>query len=120
MPKGGTALQKFKLPARIRFFPFLVAALTLIAVTLVCLNNLDEDIVYLEDLERKTRLEQIALENEKSALQQEISIKDTDAYIMSTARSLYGYLMPGEIRFQVTNISDLYTEPEATVIEVGE
>ena len=113
-------MGKLTLPKRIRLFPLVVAAFTIIAVTLVCLNNLNDDIVYLEDMTRKTRLEQIALEAEKSALQQELSIKDTDAYIMSTARSLYGYLMPGEIRFQVTNIDDLYTEPEATVIEVGE
>ena len=112
-------MPKFKLPRRIRLFPLAVAALTIIAVTLVCLRNLDDDIVYLEDVARKTRLEQIALENEKSALQQELAVKDTDAYIMNTARSLYGYLMPGEIRFQVTNIDDLYATPEATIIEVG-
>lgn len=113
-------MSKITLPKRIRLFPLAVATFTIIAVTLVCMNNLKDDIVYLEDLAQKTRLEQIALEAEKSALQQEISIKDTDAYIMSTARELYGYLMPGEIRFQVTNIDDLYTEPEATIIEVGQ
>ena len=113
-------MNKLLLPKRIRLFPLAVLTFTIIAVTLVCMNNLSDDIDYLEDLEKKTRLEQIALEAEKGALQQELSIKDTDAYIMTTARELYGYLMPGEIRFQVTNIDDLYSEPQATIIEVGQ
>ena len=43
-------------------------------------------------------------------------MKDTDSYIMEKARSLYGYLMPGEIRFVVVNPDSLYDTPEAVVV----
>ena len=39
---------------------------------------------------------------------------------MDKARSLYGYLMPGEIRFVVANPDSLYDTPEATVVEGNE
>ena len=78
------------------------------------LNRLDQDIVVLEDTARATRLRQVAVEAEKSDMQKELAMKDTDAYIRDTARSLYGYLMPGEILFVVENPEALYDEePEA-------
>ena len=119
MPHASRFLHRL-MEKRIGLFPVAVLTFVIVAATFVCIRQFNKDTTYLEDVKAKTRLEQIELENKKSTLQQELSVKDTDNYIMNTARSLYGYLMPGEIRFQVTNIDDLYAEPEATVVEEGQ
>lgn len=103
--------------SRIKLFNVLVAAFVIVACGLLILNRLDGDIAVLQDVARETRIRQLAAETENSALTQEIRSKDTDAYIIEKARSLYGYLMPGEIRFVVTNPESLYDTPEATVVE---
>ncbi len=99
----------------IRLFPLIVGIVCVIAVTMVINNHLARNIVHLKDLSRETRMEQIELESEKSGLEQEINRKDQDSYIISVARHDYGYLLPGEIRFEVTNINDLYAVHEVIV-----
>ena len=83
-------------------------------------HRLDTDIAALEDVAQETKLRQLALESEQSAMRQELALKDTDSYIMEKARTLYGYLMPGEIRFEVSNPDSLYDTPEAIVVGEGE
>ena len=102
---------------RIKLFYVMVAAFVIVAAGLMALNRLNQDITVLQDTARETRLRQLSVEAEKSAMQQEIAMKDSDSYIMEKARSLYGYLMPGEIRFVVTNPESLFDTPEATVVE---
>ena len=103
---------------RIKLFPVIVLFACVIAVTAVINQHLNGRIADLKELSSKTRMEQIDLESEKSALEQEINRKDQDSYIIQIARHEYGYLMPGEIRFHVTNIDDLYAVHE--VIVTGE
>ena len=103
-----------------KLFPMLVAAFVMIACTIITLNRLDTDIAALEDVAQETKLRQLALESEQSAMRQELALKDTDSYIMEKARTLYGYLMPGEIRFEVSNPDSLYDTPEAIVVGEGE
>ena len=99
---------------RIKLLYVAVIAFVIIAGGLIALNGLNSDIRVLEDTARATRLRQVAVEAEKSDMQKELAMKDTDAYIRDTARSLYGYLMPGEILFVVENPEALYDEePEA-------
>ncbi|MDY3279479.1 MAG: septum formation initiator family protein [Eubacteriales bacterium] len=105
---------------RMKLFPMLVAAFVMIACTIITLNRLDTDIAALEDVAQETKLRQLALESEQSAMRQELALKDTDSYIMEKARTLYGYLMPGEIRFEVSNPDSLYDTPEAIVVGEGE
>lgn len=105
---------------RMKLFPMLVAAFVMIACTIITLNRLDTDIAALEDVAQETKLRQLALESEQSAMRQELALKDTDSYIMEKARTLYGYLMPGEIRFEVSNPDSLYGTPEAIVVGEGE
>lgn len=105
---------------RMKLFPMLVAAFVIIACTIITLNRLDTDIAALEDVAQETKLRQLALESEQSAMRQELALKDTDSYIMEKARTLYGYLMPGEIRFEVSNPDSLYDTPEAIVVGEGE
>lgn len=102
---------------RIKLFPVLVAAFVIAACGMITINRLDSDITVLQDIAKETRLRQLSVEKEKSDLMQEIKNKDTDAYIMEKARTLYGYLMPGEIRFMITNPEALYETPEAIVVE---
>ena len=105
---------------RMKLFPMLVAAFVMIACTIITLNRLDTDIAALEDVAQETKLRQLALESEQSAMRQELALKDTDSYIMEKARTLYGYLMPGEIRFEVSNPDSLYDTPVAIVVGEGE
>ena len=105
---------------RMKLFPMLVAAFVMIACTIITLNRLDTDIAALEDVAQETKLRQLALESEQSAMRQELALKDTDSYIMDKDRTLYGYLMPGEIRFEVSNPDSLYDTPEAIVVGEGE
>ena len=102
---------------RLKLFPVLVAAFVIAACGMITLNRLDGDITVLQDVAKETRLRQLSAETAKSEMIQEINRKDTDSYIIEKARSLYGYLMPGEIRFVVTNPESLYDTPEATVLE---
>lgn len=105
---------------RMKLFPMLVAVFVMVACTIITLNRLDTDIAALEDVAQETKLRQLALESEQSAMRQELALKDTDSYIMEKARTLYGYLMPGEIRFEVSNPDSLFDTPEAVVVEEGE
>ena len=102
---------------RIPLFPVIVLITCIIAVTMVINRRLDSSIVELRSLAADTRLEQIDLESEKSGLEQEINRKDQDSYIIQIARREYGYMLPGEIRFEVTNIDDLYAVHEVIVSE---
>ena len=105
---------------RIKLIYVLTAAFVIIASGIMALNRMDGDIAVLEDIARETRLRQLAVETEKSEMQKELAIKDTDSYIREKARSMYGYLMQGEILFVVENPEALYEDgeiPQVTVVE---
>ena len=105
---------------RVRLFYVMVAAFVIAACGLMILNRLDGDIAVMQDTAREIRLRQLAVETEKSDMQQELAIKDTDSYIRDMARTRYGYLMPGEIRFKVVNPEVLYDAPEEAVAQPEE
>lgn len=103
--------------SRLKLFPVLVAAFVIAACGLIVMNRLDEDIAVLQDVAKETRIRQLELEAKKSDMILEIKNMDSDSYIIEKARLLYGYLVPGEIRFVVTNPESLYDLPEAIVVE---
>lgn len=105
--------------SRLKLFPVLVAAFVIAACGMIAMNRLDGDIAVLQDVAKETRIRQLQLDAQKSDMIQEINNMDSDSYIIEKARSLYGYLMPGEIRFVVTNPESLYDTPEALVVEEG-
>jgi len=76
-------------------------------------------ITYLEDELLKQTLEQLELEAQISALEKEVDAAKSDSYVIQIARSRYGYLMPGEVRFEVTNIDSVLENPEVEIVEVG-
>ncbi len=105
---------------KIKLFYVLVAAFVIVAGGMITLNRLNGDIVILQDTAEKTRVRQMAAQAQQSDINKELAVKDTDSYIREKARSLYGYLMPGEIRFEVINPEALYDAnavPEVAVEE---
>lgn len=102
---------------RIRVFDLSVAVAAILAVTLVLTNHFNARLAALEAEHKALRMEQIQLEAIKSSLQGELNRSETDAYIMQVAREDYGYLMPGEILFRVSNIDSLYATHEVTLEE---
>ncbi len=105
---------------RISLFYVVVAAFVITAAGLMAINRLNGDITALQDTAREVRLQQLAVETEKSDMQRELAQKDTDGYIREKARSLHTYLMPGEIRFVVVNPEALYDAEETPQVAVAE
>ena len=58
----------------------------------------------------KVRLSE--LQGEQTELKEMIETVGTDAFIENQARTLYGYMMPDEIRFVITNPEALYGDEE--------
>ena len=86
------------------------AAFVIVVGGLMAIKKLNQDIAVMDNTARELRLIKVEVDSEKSDMQRELAIKDTSAYIKETARSLYGYLMPGEILFVVENPEALYPE----------
>ena len=105
---------------RIKLIYVLAAAFVIIAGGLMTMNRMDGEIAVLEDTARETRLRQLEVKTEQSEMQKELAIKDTDSYIRDKARSMYGYLMQGEIYFVVENPEALYEDGEAPQVVVKE
>lgn len=105
---------------RLKPFPLFVFTLMVIAITALSASHIRGNISYYEDELLKKKMEQIELEARISSLEREISMADDDSYIIDVARTRYGYLMPGEVCFKVTNISSVMDNPEVEIVEVGE
>ena len=105
---------------RIKLIYVMTIAFVIIAGGIMTLNRMDGDIAVLEDIARETRLRQLAVDTEKSEMQKELAIKDSDSYIREKARSMYGYLMQGEILFVVENPEALYDDGEIPQVTVSE
>ena len=106
--------------ARIKLFYVLTVAFVIVAGGIMTLNRMNVDIAVLEDTARETRLRQLAVAGEQSDMQKELAVKDSDNYIREKARSMYGYLMPGEILFVVENPEALYENGEVPPAQVAE
>jgi cell division protein FtsB len=103
---------------RISLFPIIVVVFMIIAVGKLLTDKLNRDILYLEIKVSNAEERQASLANQTAALENELSVSQTDEYIVDQARRLYGYLMPGEIRFKVSNPEALYGA-EVTILEEG-
>ena len=100
-------------------FTLILICVVMIAVTVTLVNAINVNIEYLETTRKQLRYEQISLDAEQSAYQNELNQANKDSYVIRIAREKYGYLMPGEIRFHISNIDELYTTHEVTA-EVSE
>ncbi len=97
---------------------YLFVFLSMLVLCFILYNNQQkQEIEALNELAYQTRLSKTVVERERSNLQREVDSSDDNEYIVEKARSLYGYLSPGEIRFKVTNLDALYdTEPTAEIV----
>lgn len=87
----------------------LVALCACILITFLWYNqtlsqNLDELDATANDA--KVRLTQ--LQGEQAELEAQVQTVGTDAFIENQARTLYGYIMPDEVRFVIDNPEALY------------
>ncbi len=109
-----------RLPQQMKLLSFFVLLLMLATIAVLAIRQQMSDIDELEESAKAAQLKQIEVQSERSALQQELAIAGTSDYIAEKARTLYGYLLPGEIRFKVSNPEALYgEEPIAEIVEEG-
>ena len=60
----------------------------------------------------QTQMRLTELQGEQADLKTQLETVGTDAFIENQARTMYGYMMPDEIRFVITNPEALYGEDE--------
>ncbi len=109
---------------RVRYMTLLVV-LAAVGIAFAATNNhIQSSIQNMSKQESRERIRLGEVQNEKLKLETEISIADTDAYIENEARTRYGYLKPGELRFVITNPEALYGSgeeaPQLQVVEEGD
>ena len=102
---------------RLRIFDLVVAVAVIAALSLMVNNHLNSRYASLAAQAKILDEEQRNLDRIMSSLQTELGRADSNAYIVQVAREDYGYLMPGEILFKVSNIDDLYAVHEVTLEE---
>ena len=105
---------------RIKLIYVVAAAFVIIAGLSMAINRLNGDIAVLEAEAIQTRLEKLKVDTQKSEMQQELAVKDTDSYIRNKARTMYHYLNQGEILFVVENPEALYEDGEMPQETTGE
>ena len=93
----------------------LSVVLVMICMTLVfCWSsgNLQSTLSELSDQYEQSRVKLTALESAQSDLRQTLENAGSDEFIENQARTRYGYMMPDEIRFVITNPDALYGTQE--------
>lgn len=95
---------------QVRLLYVLTAAFVIAAISLMILNRLDGEIAVKREEQSEIRQVANALNAETSDLTQELVFLGTDAGIRKEAMA-QGYLMPGQIRFEVRNKEVLFDEP---------
>ena len=87
----------------------LLAVLACVLLGFFCYSNtLTTDIGELNAAYDQSMLRMADLENEKTSLTAKLDTVGSDAFIENQARTMYGYMMPNEIRFVITNPESLY------------
>ena len=95
---------------RIKLIYVLAVAFVIVAGGIMAMNRLNGDIAVLEAEVVRVRLEKAAVNAEGSEMQKELAVKNDDSYIRNQARTMYRYLMQGEILFVVENPEALYED----------
>lgn len=115
----------YQLRQRYRYgsISYLGLACTLFVV--ICIGCMMIDSVRSDTEQLRVRVTDLSISREEMArerdkLQNEISIAETDDYIIAKARQLYGYMMPGEMRFVIKNPEALYDTSQSIEMYVIE
>lgn len=107
-----------KQPKRVSFGWLFITFAAVFALYLIASNNIASQKQLLIAQESSHRIALSRLETERAALEKEIALADTDAYIENLARTQYGFLKPGEIRFEITNPEALFQGGESAALEI--
>lgn len=75
-------------------------------------NSLTDTIQELDAAYDDGKVRLAELQEEQTNLNEMLEAAGTDAFIENQARTLYGYMMPDEIRFVITNPEVLYGDEE--------
>ncbi|MEG0901887.1 MAG: septum formation initiator family protein [Clostridia bacterium] len=87
----------------------LLTALACVLLAFFCYSGtLTKSIDELDVAYDQAMLRMADLENEKASLTAKLDTVGSDAFIENQARTMYGYMMPNEIRFVITNPESLY------------
>lgn len=84
------------------------------------IDQINSDINNLKVTVTELNIANTLLERERDALIAEVRSADTDEYIISKARQLYGYMMPNELLFIIKNPEALTSGNEPPVMYVME
>ncbi|MDD3334198.1 MAG: septum formation initiator family protein [Eubacteriales bacterium] len=87
----------------------LIGSLAVVLIAFFCYSGtLAQTITELNDVYDQGKVRQAELQNEQAELKATLENAGSDSYIESQARSVYGYMMPDEIRLVITNPEVLY------------
>jgi cell division protein FtsB len=111
-------------PRRVRYITLFVV-LAAVGITFAAANShIQSSILNIAKQESQRRIQLSEVQSEKLKLEAELSVAGTDAYIENEARTRYGYLKPGELRFVITNPEALYSTggetPDLQVVQEGD
>lgn len=91
----------------------LVAFCACVLVAFFCYNNiLNENLQEVETSYNDATVKLNRLNGENADLKEQLMIVGTDDFIETQARTMYGYMMPDEIRFVINNPEVLYGDEE--------
>lgn len=92
----------------------------IIMIGYMWIGQINDDISSLKITVTELNIASTLLERERDALVAEVRNAETDEYIISKARQLYGYMMPNELLFIIKNPDALTTGNEVPVMYVME
>lgn len=75
-------------------------------------SSLNDTIKELDASYDRSKIRLSSMQTEQTELQSMLETVGTDAFIENQARTLYGYMMPDEIRFVINNPEALYGSEE--------
>ena len=110
MAKGRNHLYRLRY-VQVPFIVVLTAMLMIVAVFSLINTRLDSGISQLRGLVEDASYLTSMKQKEVQELALKLEMAGTDDFIANEARTQYGYLAPGEIRFIVTNKEALWGEP---------
>ena len=95
-------------PRRISYLAFFLICVLLVFFYFKASERMDRQLAALEQEAAQYQSLLDDVKAEKKAVELEIAQAGTDAYIENIARTEYGFLKPGEIRFEITNPEVLF------------
>ena len=87
----------------------LVALCACVLIGFVWYNqSLNKTLKELDTVSNDAKIRLTQLQGEQSELEAQVASVGTDAFVDNQARTLYGYIMPDEVRFVIDNPEALY------------